>query len=411
MPTVEGREPRPPVIILGGADNALSIARSLGHAGITTYAINQPQALVRNSRFCRWIEIPSTGKRLEEDWAAYLLGSESDHLRDSVLLAASDVAIELIADHRPSLSARFRLDISNPTAQRCMLNKLCTYEAARQAGVPTPRFWVPDGREQIEALRNELVFPLIVKPLFSHEYKAKFMGATFARASTFDELIDVSEAIHRARIKTFLVEMIPGLDDRLCSYYTYMDEKGDNLFDYTKRIIRRYPIGMGTAVYHITDDVPSVKELALRLFRQAGLQGIGNAEFKLDDRDGQLKLIECNARFTAADCLLTASGLNLSLFVYQKLTGHEPRAPSHFRPGMRLWAPTQDYKAYRQLNSLGVLSFGQWVRSILHPQILPIFRWYDPMPAVVNTLRLVRSKFFARFLAPRHAAQTVGLSH
>jgi D-aspartate ligase len=385
------RHSRPPTIVLGGSANALSIVRSLGRAGIPSYAINYPQAEVKYSRFCKWIDIPKTPGTIPESWAAYLLGHESNHLRGAVLLAASDDAIELIAEHRQALSEKFRLDLSNPKAQLCMLNKLCTYEAAQKAGVPTPEFWVTDRREQIEKLKEKLSFPLILKPFFSHQLKA-----TFNVAQTFEELLDAFDATCRCGIRTFLVEMIPGCDDKLCSYYTYLDEHGNNLFDYTKRIIRRFPLTVGRGVYHVTDHVPDVKELSMKLFREVGLLGIANAEFKLDERDGQLKLIECNARFTAADCLLTASGLHLSLFVYDRLTGHPQPTPTSFRLGTRLWYPLKDFLAYRQLNRMGVLRFYQWVRSILHPQIFPFFRWDDPLPSIIRpfafSIRRIRAR-------------------
>lgn len=385
----------PPAIVLGGHTNGLSIARSLAGAGIETYAINYPQALVRYSRFCKWIDVPITGTA-QEGWAAYLLGRESEHLRGGVLLAASDEAIEVIAKHRQELLEKFRLDLSNPGAQLCMLNKLCTYRAARAAGVPTPRFWIADTREQIEKLKDELVFPLIVKPFLSHQFRDKFSGVPFLQVCRFDQVLNAFDAVRRAGIGAFLVEVIPGPDNKLCSYYTYLDESGQALFDYTKRIIRRFPMNMGEAVYHITDNVSNVKELSLKLFQQVGLRGIANAEFKFDERDKELKLIECNARFTAADCLLTSSGLNLSLFVYNRVTGRPQQAPGAYSLGLRLWYPSGDYRAYRQLNKMGLLTLGQWVRSILYPQIFPIFRWYDPLPAIVNGVRHVRSFLFGR---------------
>jgi D-aspartate ligase len=379
--------PQPPAVILGGHTNALSIARSLGGAGIRTYAINNGNAVVQYSRFCQWIGIQRRADTLQETWAAYLLGPESDHLRGAVLLAACDEAVELIANHRRALSEKFRLDLSNPKAQLCMLNKLSTYQAAREAGVPTPRFWLAERREQVEKLEHELVFPLVVKPLLSHQFKNKFSGAAFVVVHRFAELLEAFDAIDRAGIQTFLVEMIPGPDDKLCSYYSYLDETGNSLFDYTKRVIRRYPMNMGAGAYHITDHVPGVKELSLKLFRHVGLQGIGNAEFKLDSRDGQLKLIECNARFTAADCLLVASGLNLSLFVYNRIIGRAPEPPASFRTGLRLWYPADDFRAYRELRRNGLLTFREWLASVCHFQIFPIFRWKDPLPAFVQGIR------------------------
>jgi D-aspartate ligase len=400
----------PPALIVGGDIGCLSIARSLGAAGIPVYAINHLQSEVKYSRFCKWIDLPEGNG--SEVWAAYLLGRESDHLRNAVLLAASDEAIELIAEHRQSLSEKFTLDLSNPEAQLCMLNKLCTYHAAQAAGVPTPKFWVADTREHVEKLEHELVFPLILKPILGHKFSRKFTGS-YAVAYHFDELLEAFDAVYCAGIRTFLVEMIPGPDDKLCSYYTYLDERGNNLIDFTKRVIRRYPMNMGGSTYHITDYVPDIQELSLALFRQVGLRGVANVEFKLDERDGKLKLIECNARFTAADCLLVASGLDLSLFVYNRLTGRAQAAPSSYRMGMRLWKPVGDFVAYRQLNKMGLLSFKAWIRSIMHPQIFPVFRWNDPLPAIVGSARLIRyawSRFWPSILSRKNSTAPSQLS-
>ena len=379
----------PPVLIVGGDHGSLSIARSLGAASIPVYAINHPQAEVRYSRFCKWIDLRDGNAVGTEAWAAYLLGRESDHLRGAVLLAASDEAIELIAEHREALSERFALDLSNPKAQLCMLDKLSTYRAAQAAGVATPKFWVADTREQVENLEHELVFPLILKPILGHKFSRKFTGP-YTVAYNFNELLGAFDAACCADIRTFLVEMVPGPDDRLCSYYTYLDENGNNLIDFTKRVIRRYPMNMGGSTYHITDYVPGIREPALTLFRQVGLRGVANVEFKLDERDGELKLIECNARFTAADCLLVASGLNLPLLVYKRLTGRAQATSSSYRMGVRLWKPVGDFAAYRQLHECGLLTFRAWIRSIMHWQIFPVFRWSDPLPAIIGGARLIR---------------------
>jgi D-aspartate ligase len=381
---------RPPAIVLGGEHNALSIARNLGRAGVQVYAINTSDALIRYSRFCSFIDVPGSTQLGHEAWTAFLLGRESDFLKGAVLLAADDDSIKFIAEHRELLSTKFLLDLSNPVAQLCMLDKLGTYLTARATGVPVPRFWLADTREQLENLEYELVFPLILKPLLGHEYRRKF-GCIFAVASCFEELLGYFDRVHREGIRTFLVEMIPGADSNLCSYYTYLDENGNNLFDFTKRVLRKYPIYMGTSSYHITEHIPDVRELALALFRQVGLRGLANAEFKFDARDGRLKLIECNARFTAADCLLVESGLDLPLFVYNRITGDSQPIQENYRMGLRLWKPVTDLLAFRQLHRLGLLSFWSWIRSILHPQVFPVFKWNDPLPGFIGISRIIQS--------------------
>ncbi|HEX5444308.1 MAG TPA: hypothetical protein VFW87_10785 [Pirellulales bacterium] len=374
--------PLPAAIVVGGGANALSVARSLGRSGVTVYALNEPTAHVRYSRYARWVDVPADA----EAQAAWLLGPASEPLRGSVLLAAGDAAIELIAEHRDELAQKFLLDLSNCAAQRTMLNKLDTYRAAVAAGVPTPRFWLATTLSQLDALRGSLVFPLIVKPRLSHVFEERF-GRKFLVAESHEQLVEAFRVVQDADIETMLVERIPGGDDHLCSYYTYLDDAGTPLFDFTKRIIRRWPVGMGGACYHITDHVPEVRELGLKLFQHVGLRGLANVEFKLDPRDGQLKLIECNARFTAANGLLADCGFDLARLVYNRLVGLEPPQLAYRRRGVRLWYPIDDFKSFCELRQRGELTLAGWLASLCHRQTFPFFRWRDPLPTLMVEAR------------------------
>ncbi|MFH1264407.1 MAG: hypothetical protein ABIK89_01680, partial [Planctomycetota bacterium] len=46
---------QPPVVILDGGVNALSVARSLGKRGISVHALVDASQPARHSRYCRWI--------------------------------------------------------------------------------------------------------------------------------------------------------------------------------------------------------------------------------------------------------------------------------------------------------------------------------------------------------------------
>jgi predicted ATP-grasp superfamily ATP-dependent carboligase len=385
----------PPAIILGGGANALSVARSLGRLGARVYALDDASSYVRYSRYCRPIALPGPAP---ESWARFLLGPESDPYRGAVLLACSDAALTLLAENREALSARFRLDDSNPAAQLLMLNKLATYQEARDAGVPTPGFWLAETRDQVLALEGSLPYPLIVKPHYTHDYEQR-SGRKFEVAHDFEQVLRAYDALSAEGIATLLVEWIPGPDDRLCSYYTYLDEDGGPLFHFTKRIIRRFPVGMGNACYHVTDWNPEVRDEALKLFQWVGLRGLANAEFKRDARDGRLKLIECNARFTASDCLVARSGFDLAAFVYNRLTGRPQPPLEAYTRGMRLWDPFRDFQCFLALRRQGEMTFRQWLAGVAHRQTFPYFQWSDPVPALVrlsNPLRKLWKKLTAR---------------
>lgn len=369
----------PPVILLGGEANALSIARSLAADGVAVHLIDGLPP-VRRSRAIRPIAMsPASGPT---EWADYLLGPRSDGLRGAVLLAGSDAGVQLLALHRGELAERFLLDISNPKAQLCMLDKLCTYETARAAGVPTPKFWPISSPGQLDALRSELVYPLIVKPRLSHLFREKF-GRRFFRAESFDQVLAGVQAALDAEVEVLLMEMIPGPDSRLCSYYTYLERSDRPMFDFTKRVIRRYPVNMGPGTYHVTENIPELRALSNALFRRAGLRGLATAEFKLDVRDDTLKLIECNARFTAANQLLSNAGFDLGRWVYYRIIGQPRPLPARYVSGAYLWSPISDAAAFLQLRARGQLSTRSWIHSLLHRQSFAWFDWRDPLPSVV----------------------------
>lgn len=385
---------RPPTIVMGGGSNAVSIARALGRRGIRVYALNTPDALVRHSRYCSWIDVSGRGE-VEERWSQHLLGPEMESLRGSVLLAASDAGLMVLAQNRAALAARYILDLSEPAAQLSMLDKLQTYRIAREAQVPTPGFLEVKSWAEALAHRSELVFPLLVKPRASHLFEARF-GQKFFIARNMGELQDLIRLAENAQLDVILMELVPGPDSLLCSYYTYIDERGEALFDFTKRVIRRYPVGMGGGCYHVTDHVPEIREHALKLFRHAGVRGLANAEFKQDTRTGQLKLIECNARFTAANGLVAESGVDLAYFVYARAVGLPLPPMDSFQSGTRLWDPMADVFAFRALRASGDLTLAGWLASILYRQTFPYFLWSDPLPGIAGLgrelARIVRSR-------------------
>lgn len=386
MPEGRSSSNLPPVVLLGGEANALSVARSLSRVGAAVHLICSEDTCARHSRHCRWIPIEKGNA--EAAYAEILLDQHSAAPAGAVVLACDDAGIKALLNHRSALIDRgYRLDECNPTAQSALLDKLSTYHAAMAAGVETPRFWRVDSMDRVVALRDELVFPLLLKPRLAHR-----AGRGFDRkhlvVDDFDGLLAALAAEAAAGVDVLLMECIPGPDSELCSYYTYIDERGDCLFDFTKRVIRRYPEGMGLGCFHITDWIPEIVEPARRLFRHAGLRGVANVEFKRDPRDGRHKLIECNARFTAANCLVASSGIDIAQFVYRRIAGLPQPALPAFRRGLRLWDPAIDAMAMLERRRSGDLTLAGWAATVARRQTFPYFRWTDPAPALARAKKM-----------------------
>jgi predicted ATP-grasp superfamily ATP-dependent carboligase len=398
---------RPPAILVGAnVVTAISVIRSLARAGVDVHLLCRAGAVPSYSRYARRIPVDSSLPQ-QEAWLRFLLGPESEELRGAVLLACNDDGLELLLEHREELAGKYLLDVCDAEAQRAMLDKLATYRLATAAGVPTPRFWPAQSEEEVRAHADEYAYPLMIKPLHSHEFKRVHKGK-YLMAGDLDELLAAFRLTQEGGVDVLLLEMIPGPDDLLCSYYTYLDEGGAPQFHFTKRVIRRYPEHEGFGCYHITDWNPEVRDLGLRLFQHVGLRGVANVEFKRDQRDGKLKVIEVNARFTAANGLVAASGYDLAQFVYNRAAGL-PQPSWHGRPyrkGLHLWYPLDDFLAYLELRRQGRLGFKDWLRGVAHYSVLPYFSLADPKPSLVR-LKL-KSRTLAAANARRIAARWTG---
>ena len=151
---------------------------------------------------------------------------------------------------------------------------------------------------------------------------------------------------------------------------------------FTKQKLRQYPVRFGGGCYHVMDWDPEVAELGLRFCQGVGLRGLLNVEFKRDERDGELKLIECNHRFTAPNEQLRIAGIDVALLVYNRILGRPLPAVGEPRAGVRLWHPGQDFRSFLELRRRGDLTTAGWLRSVARPQHLPLFRWDDPQPSL-----------------------------
>jgi predicted ATP-grasp superfamily ATP-dependent carboligase len=389
----------PPAIVLGGSANAVSVARSLTSAGVEVYTLGAASSPVRHSRACGTFVEFGGGVDVQAQWLHWLMTGP----RRGALLPCSDEALEMIVRNRERLvDLGYRPFEVDDEVALVMLDKARTYALARELGISAPLTLTVRTVDDVARVGDEIGYPCALKPLHSHVFQ-RHCGA---RTKAFvvvgpEELLTRFLEMSELGVQMLATEIIPGADDRLCGYYTYLDERGEPLFHFTKRKLRQYPVGFGTGSYHITSWDPDAVKLGLAFLQGAGVRGLANVEFKRDPRDGALKLIECNHRFTAPNELVRIAGLDLGLFVYNKLAGRPAVAPQSYRTGVRLWHPIEDTRAFLTLRRRGEITLAGWVASVARPTHMSVFRWEDPSPSVRTVLRRARGLWRRRPAAAR----------
>jgi D-aspartate ligase len=334
---------------------------------------------------------------MDEFWTDLLLSHNHECLRGSLIITCCDAAIEFVALNQHKLSENYLLDDAKSEMQIALLDKKKTLELASRAGVGAPQFWQADSEVDLVDIRKSVQFPVMVKPLASHKFVEVFGRKLFIIESSFDELVEKVRHSWANNLDVMVVEMIPGPDSLLSSYYTYIDANNNTCFDYTKRIIRRYPVNRGLACYHASQWLPETAEAGRKFFEGIGFTGLGNVEFKRDLRDNQLKIIESNARFTAAQELVIQSGAPIDLIYYCNATGQPAPSFGNYSNGLTYWYGLRDFLAFVEMNRNGQLGFFQWIKSLFPlNHVAPLHSLSDPLPTfgafiarIEKTLRAV----------------------
>lgn len=389
----------PPAIILGGTANAVSVARSLDAAAIPVHALGDGGlGPVRYSRHCRSYIRFEKGAGLQDSWLLWLQ-SNRKIFGGAVLLPCNDEALELIARRRATLCELGYLPFeADDEVLVAMLDKSTTYELARKVDVPAPQTLLVETDDSIDEVALRIGFPCGLKPLNSHLLQRQAGWPKVIVVNDPAELASTRERLRVLGVDVLASEIIPGADDQYVSYYSYLDESGKPLLHFTKRKIRQRPPAFGLATYHVTEWDPEAADLGLRFFQGVGVRGLANVEFKRDARDGRLKIIECNHRFTAANEIVRRAGLDLALLTYNRALGRPGPPMGSFREGLHLWDPVDDTLAFLTLHGRGELALRPWVRSLLHRQTLPLLSWDDPKPALLHAVR--RAWLVTRRLRP-----------
>jgi len=371
--------PLMPAVLLGGRENALSVARALWRDGIAVDLLSDSQADAppRHSRAVRRYVAVSVPDAYAAEWMEWLTNDSAP----AVLLACSDEGVEFIAGHRAALEALGHRPVeANDEAQLWMLDKTRTSEIARAAGVPSPQTMTVANLAELD--RCQFTFPCGVKPVSSHHFVRRF--PTQAKGTVLTDLEHARRVLGplmAAGLEMLLTEVIDGDNPEYRHYHTYLDEHGEPLFNATTVKLRQFPTDFGLGTYHVTEWDAEVAQLGLRFAQAAKLRGLVHVEFKRDARDHQLKLIECNPRFAAPNELIRAAGIDLALLAYNRVTGRPIPRLDGFRERLGMWLIFNDLRALRAYRRNGEMTVRAWLRSMLRRQVPAVFARDDPNPS------------------------------
>jgi predicted ATP-grasp superfamily ATP-dependent carboligase len=392
--TVPADLARTPAVVLNSGPAGLAAVRSLGRARVPVLDIDFNSGPASRSKYCTFRLCPHPGT--EPDAAVELLIKEASRFGSRpVLFPASDNFFELVSTHRDRLKSHFLMALPAAEDSAAMLDKRSQYEITQRAGIDCAATVYPETEADVDRAATVIDYPAFIKPHEGHLWRRYFGNKGFVVNSP-DEMRARCVEILPKGVKFMVQSFILGPASNTYSAALYIDARGDCLGSFTARKLRQFPVdaGVGTLVESV--DRPDVAGLGLKVCRALRYHGIAEVEFKQDDRDGKLKLIELNPRLWVQASLPSATGIDFTIIQFLDLLGHIPAPVATFRPGVRWLDWWSDYQACRALRRRGQVSalsplspLAEWART----RAFAIFAADDLRPFIANSQERLRARF------------------
>jgi predicted ATP-grasp superfamily ATP-dependent carboligase len=369
-------------VVLGGDYQGLAIVRSLGRKGIPVCVIDDEPSVARHSRYAsHTARVP----RLIDE--AGVLQSVLDvgeqlGLEGWVLYPTRDEVVAALSHGREELERFFRVPTPPWTAVSWAWDKRLTYELAEELGVAVPKTWRIQEPAELSSLEAHL--PLVIKPAI----KEHFIYATNVKAWRADTREQLETLFRRAAKivpaeEVMVQELIPG-DGRCQFSYCGFFKSGHSVATMVVRRLRQRPMDFGrSSTFVETVDVPELEKVARHFLSHIGYYGLVEIEFKLDERDGQYKLLDVNPRTWGYHSLGPRAGTDFPLLLYRDQLG-EPVESVRAALGIKWVRLSTDLPTALPELWAGRLSWRQYIRSLVSADVEGLFERDDLRPALVE---------------------------
>jgi len=374
-----------PVVILGVGLSALGTARSLGRAGLRPYLVAPRGDLATRTRWVRG-RVLHFGETADPDALDAQLKQRG--LGRVVLVPCTDEWLEVVASLALSAPETYLASVPDPGVVDMLVDKLRFAEKVKLLGVAHP-LTVPVTSEA--DLDGRDLTGWFLKPRKSQLFARRYHRKAFTLDSP-DAARDAYRTLAGAGLEGVLQEYIPGLSSDHYFIDGFVDRESRVRTMFARRRVRMFPLDYGNSTLMASVPLTEVQQAAgdlSRFLTEIGYRGVFSAEFKKDQRDGVLRVLEVNARAWwyvgfAADC-----GIDVSLMAYRDAVGADVPESTGYAVGVRCVLLPQDVRAFHALRKAGKISWRAWVASWLGARPA-VFAWNDPMPAISLPLFVAR---------------------
>jgi predicted ATP-grasp superfamily ATP-dependent carboligase len=328
-----------PAIVSTASDIAsLTVTQTLGPLGIPVHALSNvkhaPAFYSRYTTTRHRTPIGVGGSEIRDNVhePEELLDYMLQNVERGVLFPGSDSNVRFLARHKQRLiEAGFHLCIPDEEALLKALNKSDLALFAAEHGFPVPETRVVDSVADLERVRDELRFPIVLKGVFKKNHR--LIRTPEELASGYDTFLTGFQG-KTDKIRTVAQEWIPGGSEQFAKLYVMCRHDGSVAATHQLRRTRvhtRKDGSQGDTLAAKTEKIQALADEWIPFFERLNWVGMASMECKLDPTDGRYKLIEINPRPWAILKISVDCGINIPLLYYRLAQGEKVESVTDFQ--------------------------------------------------------------------------------
>jgi predicted ATP-grasp superfamily ATP-dependent carboligase len=386
----------------------LGAIRSLGRMGVPVYAVQESAwAPAGHSRYLRGKVLWRPAGLAVDRVRAGLLRLAELIGRPSVLIPTDDAGAIFLAEHGAALQGKFLFPDPPASLPRQLAGKYSLHMLCAELGFPSPRSCVPSSLTRAAEAAADYRYPVVGKLARPWQSQSKQPSTQIIHDQA--ELDVAWQASQAGQAGLLLQEYIPAAPGHDWFFHGYAAASDRCWPACTGVKDRSYPAHAGLTSFGRCVPNEALRDSATLLLRRLGYRGIADLDLRLDDRDGQYKLLDFNPRLGAQFRLFTGpGGLDLVRAAYLDLTG-QPVTGADTVSGRSFMVESYDPLTAISYWRRGELSLRAWLAAMRTVDETAWFARDDLRPFELMCLRMgwrVLTRPLVRAAAARSRSDT-----
>ena len=328
MPTVADFDASTPVLVVKVGryprhHGGLGAVRTVGRVGIPAFAMTEDRFTpVAMSRYLTGRTVsPLTGLEPTAQLVNRIRQAIERVGTEVIVVPTDDEAAVLVAEHRDALGPRLRAPAIAPSLPRQLANKRCLAALCERHGTATAGTAFLATPEDLEQYTRTVRYPVVAKVV--EPFRRLEVPANRSPRLCHSEA-ELLQALDHRRCSPYLMlqEYLPPETSEDWIFQGYFDARSECLVGFTGVKHRSWPPQFGITTFATTAPNDALAANAIAFCRGVRYRGIIDMDWRLDQRDGEYHLLDCNPRVGAQFRMFeNAAGIDVVRAMHLDLTG------------------------------------------------------------------------------------------